>query len=235
MGRTFRKPTTVSLDTIQILARLGLAALLGAVVGLEREAHGQPAGIRTHALVSTGAALFTLVGAYGFRTGFGHASIDPTRVAAQIVSGIGFIGAGAIVRDGGSVRGITTAAALWATAGLGMACGAGELSIAISALLVVIATLFGLRIAREHGPVTFLRHTQTVDITYRRGYGTLAPIIAAIEGVGASLQHLAIEDGDADRRVHLVVRARHHDHLRTRLSALAELPEVTEITYPLGP
>lgn len=225
----------MSLDIAQILLRLGLAAVFGAAVGIEREVHGQPAGMRTHALVSTGAALFTLVGAYGFRTGFGHASIDPTRIAAQVVSGIGFIGAGAIVRDGGSVRGVTTAAALWATAGLGMACGAGELSIAISAFLVVVATLIGLRLARERGPIAVLRHTEAVDITYRRGHGTLAPITAAIEDVGASLLQLAIEDGDSDRRVHLVLRARHHDHLRTRLNTLAELPEVTEITYPLRP
>jgi uncharacterized membrane protein YhiD involved in acid resistance len=92
----------MALDPADILLRLALAALLGTAVGFERELHGQLAGMRTHALVSTGAALFTLVGAYGFRNGFGHASIGHTRVAAQIVSGIGFIGAGAILRDQGS-------------------------------------------------------------------------------------------------------------------------------------
>ena len=222
----------MNLDLAQILLRLGAAAVLGTVVGLEREVHGQLAGMRTHALVSTGAALFTLVGAYGFRTGFGHASIDPTRVAAQIVSGIGFIGAGAILRDGGSVRGITTAAALWATAGLGMACGTGEFPIAISAVTVVLLTLVGLRIARDRGPLAVLRG-QAVVITYRRGYGTLAPIMRAIEEVGASLQHLTIEDCEHQRQLHLVIRARRHEHLRAQLSALADLPEVTEVTYPL--
>src|SRR4051794_3279061 len=98
--------------------RVGVATVLGALVGLEREARAHPAGFRTHALVALGACVFSLAGAYGFQ---GGPPVDPTRVAAQVVSGIGFIGGGAILRQGGSVRGITTAATLWFAAAIGLA------------------------------------------------------------------------------------------------------------------
>ena len=204
----------------------------GTAVGFERELQGQLAGMRTHALVSTGSALFTLVGAYGFRNGFGHASIDPTRVAAQVVSGIGFIGAGAILRDQGSVRGVTTAAALWSTAALGMATGAGEFPIALSGFVVIVIALIGLRFARDHGPLTVVRRTHAIDITYERGHGTLGPIINAIESAGATLQRLAIDDDEAHRQVHLIVTARHRNELRTELhAAVADLPEILNLVY----
>ena len=104
--------------------RLCVAAALGGAIGLERELRERQAGLRTHLLVSVGSALFTLVSAYGF-SDFSAAgrSVDPTRIAAQIVTGIGFLGAGAIIRQGLSVRGLTTAATLWLVAAIGMACG----------------------------------------------------------------------------------------------------------------
>src|SRR5207244_3860539 len=98
-------------------ARLAGAALLGGVIGLEREVHGQSAGLRTHMIVSVGAALMTLVGVY---LGEQHKS-DPSRVAAQVVTGIGFLGAGAIVRFGTTIRGLTTAACVWTASGIGLA------------------------------------------------------------------------------------------------------------------
>ena len=97
--------------------------MLGAAIGAEREFRERQAGLRTHLVVSVGAALFTLVSAYGFAE-FGR-KVDPTRIAAQIVTGIGFLGAGAIIRQGLSVRGLTTAATLWLVAAIGMAAGAG--------------------------------------------------------------------------------------------------------------
>ena len=99
----------------QLLALLA-AAVLGGVIGLERELNAQKAGFRTHVLVALGAALFTTVGA-------DVAGSDPTRVAAQVVTGIGFLGAGAILRDSGGVHGLTTAASLWVTAGAGLPAG----------------------------------------------------------------------------------------------------------------
>src|ERR671938_376687 len=113
----------------EVVLRVVLAAVLGGAVGVEREIREREAGLRTHLLVSVGAALFTLASAYGFRefltNGGSVVRADPTRIAAQIVSGIGFLGAGAIIRQGLAVRGLTTAATLWLVAAIGMAAGAG--------------------------------------------------------------------------------------------------------------
>jgi putative Mg2+ transporter-C (MgtC) family protein len=123
---------------LELAGRLAIALVLGAVIGFERELGRQPAGFRTHSLVALGAALFTIISAYGF-TGPG---IDPTRIAAQIVSGIGFIGAGTILHHRGSIRGLTTAASLWSAAAIGMATGAGLLVIAaVGTVLVVVVLL----------------------------------------------------------------------------------------------
>jgi putative Mg2+ transporter-C (MgtC) family protein len=124
---------------LQLAGRLVVGLVLGAVIGFERELHRQPAGFRTHALVALGAALFTIVSAYGF----GGDLVDPTRIAAQIVSGIGFIGAGTILQHRGNVRGLTTAASLWSVAAIGMAAGAGLLAMAAigTALILVVLSL----------------------------------------------------------------------------------------------
>ena len=116
--------------------RLVLAVVYGSVIGLEREKNKHPAGFRTHVLVCIGAALITLVSVAGFAGG------DPARVAAQIVSGIGFLGAGTIMREGTTIRGLTTAASLWTVAGIGMAIGAGYYWGATLATLLVIVVLF---------------------------------------------------------------------------------------------
>jgi putative Mg2+ transporter-C (MgtC) family protein len=105
---------------------LGLAFLLSSLIGVEREWRQKSAGLRTHTLVGVGAALFVLVSKYGFSDVLGsHVTLDPSRVAAQIVSGIGFIGGGLIFVRGDAVKGLTTAAIVWVTAAIGMACGAG--------------------------------------------------------------------------------------------------------------
>ncbi len=129
------EPLTFDLQ-LELTGRLVVALVLGGVIGWERELQRMPAGFRTHALVSLGAAIFTIVGAFAF-TG---SDADPSRVAAQIVSGVGFLGGGAILHYGGTVRGLTTAASLWAAAAVGMASGAGLLVTAvISAVLIIVA------------------------------------------------------------------------------------------------
>jgi putative Mg2+ transporter-C (MgtC) family protein len=122
---------------LEPLLRLAVALVLGAIVGWEREMQRQPAGFRTHALVGLGSAIFTVVSAFAFT---GPLS-DPTRIAAQIVTGVGFLGGGAILHYRGSVRGLTTAASLWAVAAIGMAAGAGLYVIAIGGMVLVVATL----------------------------------------------------------------------------------------------
>jgi putative Mg2+ transporter-C (MgtC) family protein len=119
------------------LLRLLVALVLGAVIGWERELQHMPAGFRTHALVGLGSATFTVVSALAFAGPL----TDPTRIAAQIVTGVGFLGGGAILHYRGSVRGLTTAASLWAVAAIGMAAGAGLYVIAVGGAVLVIVTL----------------------------------------------------------------------------------------------
>jgi putative Mg2+ transporter-C (MgtC) family protein len=125
---------------LELLGRLLLAALLGGAIGAERELNDQAAGLRTHMLLTIGACLFTLVSAYGF-----GAPTDPSRLAAQVVTGIGFLGGGAIVRHGLTVKGLTTAASIWATASVGVAVGAGQYVLAVGGAVLVSVTLLGLR------------------------------------------------------------------------------------------
>jgi putative Mg2+ transporter-C (MgtC) family protein len=137
---------------LDFAARLVIAAALGALVGGEREIHGHPAGIRTHMLVALGSGIFTVMSIHGFGQGPG-VNIDPTRIAAQIVSGIGFLGAGAILKDGVVIRGLTTAASLWATAAVGLAAGAGEYVIAIVSAAIILVSLWPINALAErlHG------------------------------------------------------------------------------------
>jgi putative Mg2+ transporter-C (MgtC) family protein len=127
---------TTSLQ-IELGWRLALGLVLGAVIGFERELHRQPAGFRTHSLVAVGSALFTIISAHGFAASV----VDPTRIAAQIVSGIGFIGAGTILQHRGNVRGLTTAASLWSVAAIGMAAGAGMTVTAIIGTVLILVVL----------------------------------------------------------------------------------------------
>jgi putative Mg2+ transporter-C (MgtC) family protein len=131
---------------VELLVRLLLAAVLGGAIGAERELNDQPAGLRTHMLLTIGACLFTLISAYGFGGGL---RTDPSRIAAQVVTGIGFLGGGAIVRHGLTVKGVTTAASIWATASVGVAIGAGSYVLGIGGAVLVVGTLFGLRRADE--------------------------------------------------------------------------------------
>lgn len=138
---------TLSFDTsLKLLINLTLAAALGVLIGAERERAGKPAGARTHAMVSMGAALFAVISVYGFG-GTG----DPARVAAQVVAGVGFLGAGAILHNRGNVLGLTTAASLWVTAALGLAVGSGLSVLAIGATLLIIGVLrFGPHFSDPH-------------------------------------------------------------------------------------
>lgn len=128
--------SNLSLATeVDLALRLTAGLVLGAIIGFEREMHRQPAGFRTHSLVSLGAALFTVVSAFGFA----GSVADPTRIAAQIVSGIGFIGAGTILQYRGHIRGLTTAASLWSVAAIGTAAGAGLYVVAgVGTVLILI-------------------------------------------------------------------------------------------------
>ena len=134
----------------EMVVRLILASILGAVIGLEREVHGRPAGFRTHLLVSLGSCLFVLTSIQFYRV-FGNFSgtmpvgVDPGRIAAQVVTGIGFLGAGAIIREKASIRGLTTAACLWVASAIGIACGIGLFGIATVVTAIALASLLLLK------------------------------------------------------------------------------------------
>lgn len=218
----------MTLDAADAFLRIGAAGACGALIGLERESRNQLAGMRTHALVAAGAAIFTLAGAHGFPDLARGPNVDPMRVAAQIASGIGFIGAGTIIRDRGSVRGITTAAALWTSAAVGLATGAGLWWVTAAGAAVILLVLVGLRpVGNWIGS-----SVRTIDIEYEKGHGTLGPVMQAIRETGGVLEDLDITDADggSTRNVEIDVRVPEPGDLGEVARELCELPEVIRCT-----
>ena len=195
-----------SLSWPEALLRVVVAAALGGAVGIERELRDREAGFRTHMLVSVGSALFTIVSAYAFRdfmvSGDSVVRADPTRIAAQIVTGIGFLGAGAIIRQGLSIRGLTTAATLWVVAAIGMAVGAGYYGGAVITTAVVLISLWPLRILAHRATSRFRPQTSTLVVQLPAG-ASPGPLIDGVEGLGARVQSLEIGH-EADRRTVLL-------------------------------
>jgi len=135
----------VALTDYQIILRLVLTAFLSGFIGLEREAHRRTAGLRTHILVALGSCLIMLTSLYVFDIYKEIAQPDPARIAAGVITGIGFLGAGTIIREREGVRGLTTAASLWVVAGIGLACGCGFLNASIYTTVLALVVLFFLR------------------------------------------------------------------------------------------
>ena len=179
---------------LDILWRLGLALLLSSAIGVEREMRQKMAGLRTYSLVGVGAALFMLVSIFGFGDMVGHRSVslDPSRVAAQIVSGIGFIGGGIIFVRRDTVKGLTTAAGVWVTAAVGMACGGDLPVLAVATTLVyfVVAYLYPelvRRLPRSRDAPSELR------LVYLDGHGILREALAECARRGFSISDLSIK------------------------------------------
>jgi len=135
------------INQYELILRLLLAALLGSVIGFERERLSWAAGLRTHMLVCVGSALIMMVSAFGFADVLGtpHVELDPSRIAAQVVSGIGFLGAGSILMRGEVIRGLTTAASLWTVAAVGLAVGGGLYTAAVAATIIILIILAGIK------------------------------------------------------------------------------------------
>ncbi len=185
----------------EILIRLLLAALLGSVVGLDRERLERGAGLRTHMLVAVGAALFMLVSAFGFADVLGHQNVvlDPSRVAAQVVSGIGFLGAGTIILRKEIVHGLTTAASLWAVAAIGLATGGGLYIAAVAATFVVLFILLAIKPVERH---LFLnRRPRTLTLTIERTDFTLSSLESALDSADLHLQSIVFQSGDAQTEI----------------------------------
>ena len=219
------------LSTAEALLRLLLAAGLGGAIGLERELRDHEAGFRTHLLVSLGACAFTLVSAYGWTDWtFSNAQgvvYDPTRIAAQIVTGIGFLGAGAIIVRGISVRGLTTAATLWVVAAIGMASGTGYYEVGIGAAVLVLVSLGPLKlvssrlISRARPEEAELAIALTPD-------GEGAQVLARIEELGGRVN--TVEFGD-DRTMDVVLRASRRSESAYVAEQLTKLKGVERVQW----
>ena len=216
----------------EVVLRLVLASLLCGAIGFERETRDQPAGFRTHILLGLGAALFTLVSAYGFEPftraalGSGGLQFDPTRIAAQIIAGVGFLGAGAIIRQGRDVRGLTTAASLWATSAIGMAVGAGYLFGAATATILAMATLYALRRFRSSviSPLRLDSAGLELDLKDRGSSPTNALQVIRRHNIGIRSMDAEIDEEHASYKLQVRVQPPTDVH-----AVLAELPEVERI------
>ena len=212
-----------SLDDVDVVVRLAVAAGLGAAVGFERELRDREAGMRTHLLVALGSCLFTLVSAYGFHeflaSGDAVVRADPARIAAQIVTGIGFLGAGAIIREGLSVRGLTTAGSLWVVAAIGMAVGAGFYWAGAVTTALTLFALGPLRIL-GHQIIERVRPEENRLIVELAPDHSVEPLLKLLPGI----QQLEVED-QRDRRI-----------VRLELDAVddALIAKLTDLPYVVG-
>jgi putative Mg2+ transporter-C (MgtC) family protein len=209
---------------LELLGRLLLAAVLGGAVGAERELADQPAGLRTHMLLTIGACLFTLVSAYGF-----GGPADPSRLAAQIVTGIGFLGGGAIVRHGLTVRGVTTAASIWATTAIGVTVGTGRYLLAAGGTLLVVGTLVGLRALRDRLQRWSVSREEFVLSTHAGFDVELVAEVARREHV--AIRGLEREESDGGGRVVLVAKLPPRYRPERLIDALTRLEGVHEVEW----
>ncbi len=207
------------IDILDWSLRLIFAALLSGIVGFEREAQHKAAGLRTHMLVGFGAALFTLVGTFAFE------GSDPSRVAAQIVTGVGFLGAGAIFRQGANVRGLTTAAGLWAVAAIGMTAGAGLIPGAAVATAITFLILNALGFI-EH----FMRNRGAIGDTRPLGVrlSTLTDfnqVLQLVHSIDEGAGDVGVERSDDS---YLAIFDVQSSHLATLMAAVQSIESVIE-------
>jgi putative Mg2+ transporter-C (MgtC) family protein len=226
------------MSTVEMLLRLGAGVGLGAVIGFERQYRARMAGLRTNALVAVGATLFVLLSAHGFS----GASADPTRVAAQIVSGIGFLGAGVIMRDGLNVRGLNTAATLWCSAAVGALAGAGMFTVALAGTVLVVVVNIALRAAGrvvDRRPDTGDEHPTTytfVAVTRDDHEAHVrALLVQALTRTEFRLQSIASNNtdtnGHVEVRAELVGDQRDDRQMESAVSRLSLEPSVTSIRW----
>ena len=218
-----------------ILLRLGVALVLGAVVGFERELKDHPAGMRTLALVSLGSALFTIVSAYGFLSllSIPHLTLDPTRIASYIVAGIGFLGGGTIflTRDKERVKGLTTAATIWVVAALGITCGAGLILEAIATTALVLIVLVLLRFVEQallpRQLSSNLHHLQ-IEVPSVTGQ-SIANVYDICSRNNVSIERLKLHPKGDGKAIDLLCRAPGGGNLAKVVAEIHTLPDVNAI------
>ena len=209
---------------LEYVGRIAGAAILGGVIGLEREVHGQAAGLRTHMVVALGAAVMTIVGIR--MAGSQH---DPGRIAAQIVTGIGFLGAGAIMKMGTSVRGLTTAACIWTAAGIGMAMGSGWYIGAVAATIVAFITIYVFNIVERS--VIGGKHLRTFTVKTKNGGGQVGRIEAILSARDVFIKELGIQKDVGTGHATITVLAACPDKadVEALMAELSAIPEVDNV------
>ena len=225
--------TSLSLDG-GVVARLLTAAVLGALVGAEREASDQPAGLRTHIAVAVGAALFGVISTLGFVEFDQHRAnsvlqADVTRVASNVVVGIGFLGAGVIFRQGNTIKNLTTAASLWTVAAVGLACGVGDLGTAGIGTIVLILSLVALRPLRAVIRDRFGNGAEQVRIEMAPE-ADAGELLSALERVGQDVDVVRIERGDGATVVTAKVEAGGRADVPRLMAAASAVPGVDTVT-----
>ncbi len=229
--------TVPMLSLTDTVLRLVAATLLGALVGLERERRERSAGLRTHAIVALAAALMMVVSTYGFSDVLGPGQLvqlDVSRVAAQVVTGIGFLGAGVIIFRQSVVRGLTTAASVWAVAGLGLACGGGL----FAAAGVTTALLLLLQIVLRPIEQRFFTESRDYLLALRvqQGAGGLASIESVIRQAGVSIESLRVQpvNGGLEDRIDIALGPVPDTQATKLLDQVRALEGATLITYAMG-
>jgi len=215
---------------LELAGRIALAALIGGLVGLEREVNDHPAGLRTHISVALGSALFTIAGAYGWQEfvddrNATNVNIGVERVASNIVTGVGFLGGGAILKYGATVKGLTTAASLWVTAAIGLGVGVGSYVVTVVTTAALLLALVGLKAprrwiaARAHG-------RETVVIRLTREAESSQVVAALTDLPGITIRSLSVRDEEDDRVVTADVAGPSGKELEELLAPLADREDV---------
>ncbi|MCD4548962.1 MULTISPECIES: MgtC/SapB family protein [unclassified Schaalia] len=211
-----------------------LALVLSACIGLERQQHGKSAGIRTQAIVGFTAAIMMLISKYGFLdvVGDGITKLDPSRVAAQIVSGIGFLGAGIILTRHGTIKGLTTAATIWETAAIGMACGAGLWWLALAGTALHFLVVFAIAPGLIYLTARIMPDTHTLLVEYTQGHGVLGNTISHITLLGWSIVTASStrDRQENDVTARLTVRSDRGLNISTLIAAVADIEGIHAVS-----
>ncbi|WAH42472.1 MgtC/SapB family protein [Alicyclobacillus fastidiosus] len=216
------------------ILRLLLSGVLGAAIGVERKVHYKQAGVRTHFVVAIGSALMMIISKYGFTDVIDNHTIvlDPSRIAAQVVSGIGFLGAGVIIFQRNAIRGLTTAAGVWATAGIGLAVGAGQYILGTICTVLVLVGFVALKPLERR----FIRNIQHIMITANDRPGLIGRISAALEQLGLSIEQISIDRTDEEKNqvdIELYLRVQKQmANTEKVIEVVAEINGVKQVIIP---
>lgn len=220
------------IENWELIVRLILSAVLGGLIGMEREANNRPAGLRTHVLVALGSCLIMLISVYGFsEDGDG----DPARLAAQVVSGIGFLGAGTILRNGNNIKGLTTAASLWVSGGIGLAIGNGYYVGGLSTAIIVLFTLITLGLLEKR---IFKNKHKILVLNVKERPGLIADITKVLGEYSITIKDIKIshrEDDHGDEReiaeIHFTLKTPRVINARELFDSLSKIRCVEGISW----